>query len=594
MKRAVLAVSTALASACVTSGPAVAADCPNQASIKVPGAETQELYCLDDMSTATAQTNGRTDRSDWATLHARETRNPSGIPGLQVEGYFPDTSRTNTWQGRNHDSQYVIRLPNEWNGKLVVTGAPGIRRQYANDFILSDWFLDRGYAFASTDKGNTGTSFYNDGVEPGDAIAEWHKRVTELTLAAKMVVQQRYGRFADRTYVTGISNGGYLTRWQLENRPDLYDGGVDWEGTFMTPDTPNIYTFLPATLRHYAAWKRGDENAHKAMIAAGLEPGSEFLWDYHYAVYWDLTQRSYREEIDPAYDGSLSAGVPFCQPGTPNCDADYDYAKRPQDVRNAVAKGAVTGTIGKPMLTLHGTLDSLLPIRDTTNYVNRLRAAGKGGMHRYYVVDQGTHVDSLYDENKDKLRPILPCYRAAVIAFERWIEQGEAPPPSQTIPRPREGDVVNECTIPGGAAREAGESAGGPATYEAQPTARPASAPPESSRRARPGGLIVRVSPRRDRRRPYRFATTGRLVLPAGVAADRGCGEGVVSVQVKAGRRTISARRTRLRLDCTFRTSVTFRDARRLGRGGLRFVVRFLGNSTLAPVGARPRSVRAR
>jgi len=66
----------------------------------------------------------------------------------------------------------VIRLPDDWNGKLVITGAPGVRRQYANDFIISDWVLARGYAFASTDKGNTGTSFYEDGEKPGDAVLE--------------------------------------------------------------------------------------------------------------------------------------------------------------------------------------------------------------------------------------------------------------------------------------------------------------------------------------------------------------------------------------------------------------------------------------
>src|SRR5918997_6362066 len=109
------------------------------------------------------------------------------IPGIQIDGYFPDSSTTNCSNEEDnfpcHDAQYVIRLPENWNGKLVVTGAPGVRRQYANDFIISDWILDRGYAFASTDKGNGGTSFYNDGATPGDAIAEWHARVTELTIA---------------------------------------------------------------------------------------------------------------------------------------------------------------------------------------------------------------------------------------------------------------------------------------------------------------------------------------------------------------------------------------------------------------------------
>ena len=57
----------------------------------------------------------------------------------------------------------MIRLPERWNGQLVVTGAPGVRKQYANDYIISDWVLSQGYAFASTDKGNSGTSFFSNG-----------------------------------------------------------------------------------------------------------------------------------------------------------------------------------------------------------------------------------------------------------------------------------------------------------------------------------------------------------------------------------------------------------------------------------------------
>ena len=53
------------------------------------------------------------------------------------------------------------------------------------------------------------------------------------------------------------------------------------------------------------------------MVDAGFHPRSEFTWDFHYSYYWDLTQRLYREEFDPSYDGDLVAGVPFCQNGTP-------------------------------------------------------------------------------------------------------------------------------------------------------------------------------------------------------------------------------------------------------------------------------------
>ncbi len=91
-----------------------------------------------------------------------------------------------------------------------------------------------------------------------------------------------------------------------------------------------------------------------------------------------------------AYDGPLEGGIPFCQSGTPGCDADadYDYASRPQGVKDAVGRVALTGRIGKPMLTLHGTLDSLLPIRtDSDVYTRMIRDAGRGSLHRYYVIE---------------------------------------------------------------------------------------------------------------------------------------------------------------------------------------------------------------
>lgn len=434
------------------SGGARAAACLNMHEIRVPGAERQLNACLEDLTTKYLVFTGHTDASDWLPLHSQATRNPPGaVPGIQIDGYFQDTSTTNAYRGWNHDAQFVIRLPDNWNGKLVVTGAPGVRRQYATDYLISDWVLARGYAFAATDKGNSGTSFFRDGATPGEAIAEWHRRVTELTIAAKDAVRQRYGKLPGRTYMTGISNGGYLTRHALEKRPDLYDGGVDWEGVLWRPEGPNLFTSLPVALKHFPRWRlTGDPAAYEAMIAAGFAPGSEFIWDHHYAVYWDLTQRTYREEMDPGYDGSLEAGVPFCASGTPNCDADYVYDERPQSVADAVATISLDGRIGKPMITLHGDLDALLPIRTNSDpYLDLIKKAGRSNMHRYYIVEGGNHVDQLYDLFPDRLRPIAPCYREAFLALERWVEsRGQhQPPTSRTIPRPSSGDVANACPL---------------------------------------------------------------------------------------------------------------------------------------------------
>ena len=515
--------------------------------VSVPGAEKQEAACLDDLTTAGTTANDHTDPGDWAALNAPGTQNPSGVPGLQVDGYFPDTSTINTDHGWNHDAQFVLRVPDRWNGKLVVSGATGVLKQYSNDSTIGDWVLARGYAFASTDRGNSGTAFYNDGVEPGDAIAEWNVRMTELTVAVQRVLHP------SRTYVAGVSNGGYLTRWQLENHPELYDGGVDWEGTLFAPDEPNLFTYLPVALRDYQRARAGDGAAHDEMIRAGFAPGSEFLWDLHYGEFWDITQRVYREELDPSYDGDLAAGIPYCPSGTPDCDADYDWSKRPHA---GMAKIALTGRIGRPMITLHGTLDSLLPIAtDSDVYTRMVDAAGRGDLHRYYVVEDGNHVDANYGAWPDRLRPILPCFRQAFLAMEAWAERGERPPESQLVPDPHAGDVVNTCALPRGA-----EVAGpGPAPVPGAQAPAPASS--------------ARLRPRVTFRVRGRYVVAGRLL---GVPAQS-CGSGVVEVTVKAGRRTLSTRVARLRGDCTFGSRVTIR--RRHGR--LRFVARFYGNRAL-------------
>ncbi|MFE3401693.1 3-hydroxybutyrate oligomer hydrolase family protein [Streptomyces anulatus] len=460
---------TAVAAAVLTAwtaAPSAAAPLPTEAVrpghcsgvelIRVPGAAHQQADCLQELTTAGTVASGHTDPADWAGLTPKDLATPSGVPGIQIDGYFPDTSTGNTNHGWNHDSQFVIRLPDHWNGGLVVAGSPGVREQYANDRAFGDWALARGYAYAATDKGNTSAAFHRDGTAPGDAIAEWNTRVTQLTRAARRVVARRYHRLPSRTLAMGMSNGGYLVRWQLENHPGLYDGGVDWEGALWRADGPNLLTFLPPALRAYPRYAAGGadaEDAHRSMTAAGYPAGSEFLWPYHHQYYWDLTQRIYREEIDPDFDGAAEAGTPFCAPGTPACDADYDYAGRPAEVRDAVSGIALTGRIGKPLISFHGTLDVLLPISRTSDaYARMVRREGRGALHRYYRVEGGTHVDSLVDTFPDRLRPLVPCHRSAAAALERWLDDGRRPPSSRTLELPEGAgptELLRRCPLDG-------------------------------------------------------------------------------------------------------------------------------------------------
>lgn len=430
--------------------------CSSADTVAVPGTEQALTACLADLTTAglLKETPGRyTDVADWTGLHQPGTTNPTGVRGLQVDGYFPDTSHFNTEHGWNHDAQFVLRIPDHWNGALVVTGAPGTRKQYAGDFLFSDFVLAQGFAYASTDKGNDGVNFYTDGTRPGDAVAEWNSRVTQLTVAAQKALKHRYGQAPGRTYMAGISNGGYLVRWQLENRPDLYAGGLDWEGTLFTPDGPDLFTYLPTAVR-YQLGQASPEDMYEAGFARGSEP----LWPYHEQIYWGLTQKTYRAEFDPSYDPSCpgaSTGTTLAEIVAP-CPSDtrYDaaFADPSRPVHDALARISLTGRIGKPLLTLHGTLDSLLPIRtDSDVYDRMVTTQHRNQLHRYYRIVGGNHVDSLMHFDPQHLRPMLPCARTAFDALTSWVEDGQRPPASRTVHRPvglgTDPALVNSCSL---------------------------------------------------------------------------------------------------------------------------------------------------
>ena len=112
-------------------------------------------------------------------------------------------------------------------------------------------------------------------------------------------------------------------------------------------------------------------------------------------------------------------------------------------------KVQLTGNLHRPMLTLHGTLDALLPIAtDSDVYRRMIKHRDHGNLHRYYRIAGGTHVDGLNGTYGDRVRPILPCARNAFIQMTSWVEHRRPPPQSRTIPRPAAGsDTVNTCAL---------------------------------------------------------------------------------------------------------------------------------------------------
>src|SRR5437870_383711 len=129
-------------------------------------AETQNVDCTvsADLTTAnpdtTPQDNSRaglppsafTPRTDaQAVSPDAPYRTPltRAVPGLQVTGGMAD----------DPDARWVLRLPEAWNGKLVVGVPGGLRSEFMGDYIFSDFVVQQGYAYASTNKGTLNFSF---------------------------------------------------------------------------------------------------------------------------------------------------------------------------------------------------------------------------------------------------------------------------------------------------------------------------------------------------------------------------------------------------------------------------------------------------
>ena len=97
---------------------------------------------------------------------------------------------------------------------------------------------------------------------------------------------------------------------------------------------------------------------------------------------------------------------------------------------------------------MHGSLDTLLPPATSSDaYTDLVDGRGLDGRHRYYMVEDGTHVDGLYPAYPDRLRPLLPCARAAFTALTRWVEKGTQPPQDGYYARPESGDLLDTCDL---------------------------------------------------------------------------------------------------------------------------------------------------
>ena len=403
----------------------------------------------------------QTDRGVIAPSPGKATPITKAVPGVQINGYIAGDP---TGQGR-----FLLRLPDDWNGRLVVAGASGTRSEFNGDIAWSDYVVQKGYAYASQNKGVLNAQFTTAadplgcrlnpttlaGVfvhffdnDPDQSFTRWAQFMVRAAELARDGVKGRYGSPPRYTYAVGTSNGGYQVRRAVELAPGLFDGGVDWEGTFVDEHAPNLLTDLPPAILNFpdyaASGMSAGSTAAKNIVAAGyppdivLVPGTVSLWNSYSNAFWEVTQCQWQKRLDPAYD-TYGSGT-----GTYNYVSRLSFSGNPS-VGDNFAAFATSGKIQRPLVTVAGTMDALLPIdHHARAYARKVAAAladapsrrndGRGPAYRLYEVQNGNHIETFQD-TFPQLELIEPHAQRAFDLLVDQVERNIALPPDQCIPR---------------------------------------------------------------------------------------------------------------------------------------------------------------
>lgn len=136
-------------------------------------------------------------------------------------------SRTGA-DGKPYAIGFQLSLPDNWNGRFLYLGGGG------NDGTLRDTSLSssisggtpsplgQGFAVVSADAGHSGASA-SFGADPQARIDHAYNAHDKTAVAAKDLINWRYGRKPDHSYFSGCSGGGRQGMMFSQRFPDYFD-----------------------------------------------------------------------------------------------------------------------------------------------------------------------------------------------------------------------------------------------------------------------------------------------------------------------------------------------------------------------------------
>lgn len=357
---------------------------------------------------------------------------PKPIPGRRAVGSLRPGQR------------YSVRIPDRWNGRLVVAGTPAQRSEFACDRLFADPLLDRGYAYVASNKGEGdgalllegGRRITIDGAQiprlllpdgrglsfwfhaPGHRMERWRDDFVAITERARELIRVACDREPEATYAIGLSNGGYQVRRAIESS-DLYDGALTWNAALWTPEH-NLLVLCEAI----EAMERNEPERIEALgfprDVAGLD--GDTLYRKNLRMYWYVTAWLHAMHLDPST--SLAYGD-VTDPEPAESWSGRIASWRPSAaVSERIADFANTGDIRFKVIDLASEYDHLIPPQiHFEPYRALVDAAGKCAMYRSELIPRAQHVDPW---SEDANYPNMQLgYSRAMKGFDElidWVE----------------------------------------------------------------------------------------------------------------------------------------------------------------------------
>jgi hypothetical protein len=358
---------------------------------------------------------------------------PDPIPGRRATGSLGPAQR------------FVVRIPDRWNGRLVVAGTPAQRSEFACDRMFGDPLLAHGYAYASSNKGEgdgalllePGRRITIEGAEiprlllpdgrgvsfwfhaPGHRLERWRDDFVAITERAREIIAGACGREPEATYAVGLSNGGYQVRRAIESS-DLYDGALTWNAALWTPKH-NLLVLTEAI----DAMEHGDPPRVEALgfppDVRGLDGTT--LYGKNLLAYWYITAWLHATHLDPTT--SLAYGDVTGPEPAESWNGRIASWRTTPAVRERITGFANTGDIQCKLIDLASEYDQLIPPKlHFEPYADLIIAAGKGTLYRAALIAHAQHVDPWSEDlNYPQMQPGYPRVMAAFDELITWVEE---------------------------------------------------------------------------------------------------------------------------------------------------------------------------